>query len=118
MKSKTSFVTCIELRFKKITTPRSIVDKGAEICLSENDKIDPWLFPWHGTQVMTEFKQEAARTNQSSNNQDIQVLYLVKASGSGKTKIGFSLGLEDDFTVVTIRLATNDISPTVVFTTK
>jgi hypothetical protein len=62
---------------------------------------------------MTEFKQEASRSDDTSNNQDIQALYLVKASGSGKTKIGFSLGLEDGFTVVTIRLATNDTSPTV-----
>ena len=39
-----------------------------------------------------------------NNSQNYSALYLVNSSGCGKTKLAFSLGLQNGFSVVPIRL--------------
>jgi hypothetical protein len=68
-------------------------------------EVNNWLFPWYDQKVFLKFKQAASKCLPLSGTQEAHALYLVKASGCGKTKLAFSLGLEEGFTVISIRLA-------------
>lgn len=72
--------------------------------------------PWNDKKVLEDFKVFCDTGCNPTNGQDNYGIYIVKASGCGKTKLALSLGLETEHFVVPIRLYVNgDSKPVLLF---
>ncbi len=91
-------------KYSTSVTRKIFGNAQSPLILTNDVKLNTFLMPWSDKKILDKFVIDCEGGCNNSSTQDNYALYIVKASGCGKTKLALSLGLETKHIVVPIRL--------------
>ena len=89
-------------RYANRATRKVFCNAKSPLILADECTVNMWLMPWNNKEILLKFKNTCEASSNTVNSQDNCAIYVVKASGCGKTKLALSLGLETEHIVIPI----------------